>query len=103
MQVHARNKPIDRSDDDALLRQIADLSIGYSGAELANLLNEAAILAVSLTRTKCAVRPMPGVFPHLSGTALSSVTAFCSNSRPHARPAHRQHTDVPHGRPASLC
>lgn len=47
LQVHARNKPIDRSNDDALLRQIADLSIGYSGAELANLLNEAAILAVS--------------------------------------------------------
>ncbi|KAL4436128.1 hypothetical protein ABPG77_005576 [Micractinium sp. CCAP 211/92] len=46
LQVHARNKPIDRSNDDALLRQIADLSIGYSGAELANLLNEAAILAV---------------------------------------------------------
>jgi ATP-dependent Zn protease len=27
--------------------QIADLAIGFSGAELANLLNEAAILAVS--------------------------------------------------------
>jgi SpoVK/Ycf46/Vps4 family AAA+-type ATPase len=47
LQVHARNKPIDRSGDDALLRQIADLAIGFSGAELANLLNEGAILAVS--------------------------------------------------------
>ncbi|KAI7840859.1 hypothetical protein COHA_005451 [Chlorella ohadii] len=46
LQVHARNKPLDRSNDDALLRQIADLAIGYSGAELANLMNEAAILAV---------------------------------------------------------
>jgi len=46
LQVHAKGKPIDRSDDDALLRQVADLAIGYSGAELANLLNEAAILAV---------------------------------------------------------
>ena len=45
-QVHARNKPLDRSNDDALLRTIADLAIGYSGAELANLLNEGAILAV---------------------------------------------------------
>ena len=45
--MHARNKPLDRSNDDALLRQIADLAIGYSGAELANLMNEAAILAVS--------------------------------------------------------
>lgn len=46
LQVHAKDKPIDRSNDDALLRQVADLTIGYSGAELANLLNEAAILAV---------------------------------------------------------
>ena len=46
--MHARNKPLDRGDDDALLRSIADLAIGYSGAELANLMNEAAILAVRL-------------------------------------------------------
>ena len=46
LQVHAKGKPIDRSEDDALLAKVADLTIGYSGAELANLLNEAAILAV---------------------------------------------------------
>ncbi|KAG7666975.1 hypothetical protein KSW81_000723 [Nannochloris sp. 'desiccata'] len=46
LQVHAKDKPIDRSNEDALLKQVADLAIGYSGAELANLLNEAAILAV---------------------------------------------------------
>ena len=44
--MHARNKPIPRGDDDALLHAVAELTIGYSGAELANLLNEAAILAV---------------------------------------------------------
>lgn len=46
LQVHAKGKPIDRSNDDALLTKVAELTIGYSGAELANLLNEAAILAV---------------------------------------------------------
>jgi cell division protease FtsH len=46
LKVHAKGKPIDRSDDDKLLGKVADLAIGYSGAELANLLNEAAILAV---------------------------------------------------------
>lgn len=46
LQVHAKGKQIPRDNDDALLRQVADLTIGYSGAELANLLNEAAILAV---------------------------------------------------------
>ncbi len=46
LQVHAKNKPIDRSNDDAVLRTISELAIGFSGAELANLLNEGAILAV---------------------------------------------------------
>lgn len=46
VQVHAANKPIDRSNDDQLLHRVAELAVGYSGAELANLLNEAAILAV---------------------------------------------------------
>lgn len=46
LQVHARNKPIARENDDALLGQVAELTVGYSGAELANLMNESAILAV---------------------------------------------------------
>ena len=33
-------------DADAVLHRTAELTIGYSGAELANLLNEAAILMV---------------------------------------------------------
>lgn len=53
VQVHAANKPIDRSDGDQVLRRIAELAVGYSGAELANLLNEAAILAVSTSQLTC--------------------------------------------------
>ncbi|GMH32625.1 hypothetical protein BSKO_00459 [Bryopsis sp. KO-2023] len=52
LQVHAKNKPIPRNvssekyKDDAVLRETARLTLGYSGADLANLLNEAAILSV---------------------------------------------------------
>ncbi|KAK9845418.1 hypothetical protein WJX81_006080 [Elliptochloris bilobata] len=51
LQVHAEGKPLSRAgdavwDSDALLHRTAELTIGYSGAELANLLNEAAILMV---------------------------------------------------------
>ena len=52
LQVHAKGKPIDRSGDDKLLSKVAELTIGYSGAELANLLNEAAILAVRKDSTE---------------------------------------------------
>ena len=58
MQVHAEGKTLDRDGDaeyetDALLSQTAAINIGYSGAELENLLNEAAILTVSVSATLC--------------------------------------------------
>jgi cell division protease FtsH len=42
LKVHARGKKL---DDSVALAQIAQRTIGFSGADLANLLNEAAILA----------------------------------------------------------
>lgn len=42
LKVHAKNKPF---DEDVSLVQIANRTPGFSGADLANLLNEAAILA----------------------------------------------------------
>lgn len=42
LKVHARNKPLAA---DVNLKAVARLSAGFSGADLANLLNEAAILA----------------------------------------------------------
>ena len=42
LKVHARNKPL---GDDVDLKQIAQTTAGFSGADLENLLNEAAILA----------------------------------------------------------
>jgi len=42
LKVHARNKPL---SEDVSLVQLANRTPGFSGADLANLLNEAAILA----------------------------------------------------------
>ena len=42
LKVHARNKPV---SEDVSLVQLANRTPGFSGADLANLLNEAAILA----------------------------------------------------------
>ena len=42
LKIHVRNKPLDK---DVKLRQIAERTPGFSGADLANLVNEAAILA----------------------------------------------------------
>lgn len=42
LEVHARNKPL---GDDVDLKQIAQTTAGFTGADLENLLNEAAIVA----------------------------------------------------------
>merc|ERR1712176_1239699 len=48
LKVHARNKPL---GDDVSLVQLANRTPGFSGADLANLLNESAILATRYKKT----------------------------------------------------
>ena len=47
LRVHAKNKPL---GDDVDLRQIAQTTAGFTGADLENLMNEAAILAAKDNR-----------------------------------------------------
>ena len=42
LKVHSRNKPLEASVD---LKEVARMTVGFTGADLANLLNEAALLA----------------------------------------------------------
>ncbi|MBQ9511233.1 MAG: ATP-dependent zinc metalloprotease FtsH [Clostridia bacterium] len=42
LKVHARNKPFEETVD---FRRIAQMTVGFTGADLANLLNESALLA----------------------------------------------------------
>lgn len=47
LKIHTRNKPL---AEDVEIRRIAERTPGFSGADLANLVNEAAILAARLNR-----------------------------------------------------
>jgi cell division protease FtsH len=49
LTIHAKNKPLDRG---VSLRKVAERTPGFSGADLANLLNEAAILTVRRDKKK---------------------------------------------------
>ena len=51
LKIHSRKKPFDASVD---LRRIAERTPGFSGADLANLVNESAILAARQNRKKVA-------------------------------------------------
>lgn len=46
LKVHARNKPFEQTVD---FSRIAQTTVGFTGADLANLLNEAALLAARKT------------------------------------------------------
>ena len=48
LKVHARNKPLKETVD---FNRIAQITIGFTGADLANLLNEAALLAAKKNKT----------------------------------------------------
>lgn len=49
LKVHARNKPLGSDVD---LSQIAKITAGFTGADLENLLNEAALLAARKGKNK---------------------------------------------------
>ena len=53
LKVHARNKPLDESVD---LKAIAQRTPGFSGADLENLLNEAALVAARRDKKKIDMR-----------------------------------------------
>ncbi len=42
LRVHAENKPM---DEDVKFEKLAQMTVGFTGADLANLLNESALLA----------------------------------------------------------
>lgn len=49
LKVHARNKPLDESVD---FKTLAKITVGFTGADIENMLNEAAILAAREGRPK---------------------------------------------------
>ena len=59
LKVHAKNKPL---GDDVNLQQIAETTAGFTGADLENLLNEAAIIAAKENRSFIAQKDIKRAF-----------------------------------------
>ena len=59
LKVHAKNKPL---GDDVNLHQIAQTTAGFTGADLENLLNEAAIIAAKENRSFIAQKDIKRAF-----------------------------------------
>lgn len=103
LKVHARQKPLDK---DVLLREIAERTAGFSGADLENLLNEAAILAVKRKKKKISQKEIlesiekvllgPERKSHILSEEEKKVTAYheaghalVAKILPHADPVHK--------------
>ena len=59
LMVHAKNKPL---GDNVDLKQVAQTTAGFTGADLENLLNEAAIMAAKQERSFIAQEDIKGAF-----------------------------------------
>ena len=103
LQIHAKNKPLEEGVN---IRRVAERTVGFSGADLANVLNEAAILAarhnnktVSQTDILLSIEKVilgPERRSHLLNSKEREVTAYhegghslVAHSLPNADPVHK--------------
>ena len=59
LKVHARNKPLESDVD---FRKVAQSTVGFTGADLANLLNEAALLAAKKNKSLIGMEDIDDAF-----------------------------------------
>jgi len=78
LKVHARNKPL---NDDVSLVQLANRTPGFSGADLANLLNEAAILATRYKKSSISKNEVNEAADRIIGGIAGSPLEDTKNKR----------------------
>ena len=110
LKVHARNKPL---ADDVDLKTIAKKTPGFTGADLSNLLNEAALLAARLNKKAITMAELeeasekvsmgPERRSHIVSEKDRKLTAYHESGHaivahllPHADPVHKV-TIIPRG------
>lgn len=78
LKVHARNKPL---TEDVSLVQIANRTPGFSGADLANLLNESAILATRYKKDKISKNEINEAVDRIIGGIAGSAMEDTKNKK----------------------
>ena len=78
LKVHARNKPL---NEDVSLVQLANRTPGFSGADLANLLNEAAILATRYKKSSISKKEVNEAADRIIGGIAGSPLEDTKNKR----------------------
>jgi cell division protease FtsH len=103
LKIHAKGKPL---ADDVDLKKIAERTPGFSGADLANLLNEAAIFTARRNKQKIGMEELresvekvllgPERKSHILSDREKKITAYheaahalVSHELPHADPVHK--------------
>jgi cell division protease FtsH len=78
LKVHAKNKPL---DEDVSLVQLANRTPGFSGADLANLLNESAILATRYKKNSISKNEVNEAVDRIIGGIAGSTMEDSKNKK----------------------
>jgi len=78
LKVHAKNKPL---NEDVSLVQLANRTPGFSGADLANLLNESAILATRYKKTNISKNEVNEAVDRIIGGIAGSTMEDSKNKK----------------------
>jgi cell division protease FtsH len=78
LKVHAKNKPLDK---DVSLVQLANRTPGFSGADLANLLNEAAILATRYNKDSISKKEVNEAIDRIIGGIAGATMEDSKNKK----------------------
>jgi len=117
LQVHAKKLNVNRENDDAFLKRVSNITEDYSGADLANILNEGSILSVrrgkelmDITDIEAVIEkqvvglvgsPLPASWGKEHLAILEASRAVLTCSRPQLCPELIQVTLKPRGEAAS--
>ena len=117
LKVHAKKLNVNHDNDDAFLKRVSEITEDYSGADLANLLNEGAILSVRRDKEFMDIEDIEAVIekqvvglvgaplPHSWGkehlAILEASRAVICSSRPQLTPELIQVTLKPRGEAVS--
>lgn len=93
LKVHARNKPLEPSVD---LKDVSKMTVGFTGADLANLLNEAALLATRRGKSLIGMEDIEDAFIKVIAGPKKKARAMKESEKKHTAYHEAGHAIIAH-------
>ena len=93
LKVHSRNKPLEPSVD---LKNVSKMTVGFTGADLANLLNEAALLATRRGKSLIGMEDIEDAFIKVIAGPKKKAKAMKESEKKHTAYHEAGHAIIAH-------